>query len=82
MLTLQTVGLLTLPVANMGDIGDVGRRQGMLFTTLSVGAILGPPISGLINTSTGGYTAVGFYAGKLFFFQLFDMDYFIFGCSF
>lgn len=57
------VGLLTLPVANMGDIGDVGRRQGMLFTTLSLGAILGPPISGLINTSTGGYTAVGFYAG-------------------
>lgn len=51
----------------MGDIGDVGRRQGMLFTTLSLGAILGPPISGLINTSTGGYTAVGFYAGKIFF---------------
>lgn len=59
------VGLLTVPVANMGDVHDVGRRQGMLFTILSMGAILGPPISGLINTSTGGYTAVGFYAGKL-----------------
>ncbi|GJJ12282.1 hypothetical protein Clacol_006523 [Clathrus columnatus] len=47
----------------MGDVQDVGRRQGMLFTTLAMGAILGPPISGLINTSTGGYTAVGFYAG-------------------
>lgn len=47
----------------MGDIGDLGRRQGMLFSLLAVGAILGPPISGIINSATHGYVAMGFYAG-------------------
>ena len=58
-------GLLSLPVTAMGDIGDIGRRQGMLFSLLAVGAILGPPISGIINMATHGYVAVGFYAGTL-----------------
>jgi len=57
------VGLLILPVTNMGELGDVGRRQGMLFSIVAIGAILGPPISGLIQKGTGGYVAVGFYAG-------------------
>ncbi|KIJ44243.1 hypothetical protein M422DRAFT_60074 [Sphaerobolus stellatus SS14] len=57
------VGLLALPIVSMGQIGDVGRRQGMLFSILAVGAIIGPPISGIIQTATGGYVAVGFYAG-------------------
>ena len=57
------MALLSLPVVAMGEIGDIGRRQGMLFSLLAAGAILGPPISGAINTATHGYTAVGFYAG-------------------
>lgn len=47
----------------MGDTGDVGRRSGMYMTLLSFGALAGPPISGAINTATGGYKAVGIYAG-------------------
>jgi MFS transporter, MCT family, solute carrier family 16 (monocarboxylic acid transporters), member 10 len=35
----------------------------MLFSLLAIGAILGPPISGIINTATHGYVAMGFYAG-------------------
>lgn len=49
----------------MGEIGDIGRRQGMLFSLLSVGALLGPPISGFVNTGTHGFVVVGFYAGAL-----------------
>jgi hypothetical protein len=48
----------------MGEITDVGRRQGMLFSILAVGAILGPPISGIINVATHGFIAMGFYAGE------------------
>ena len=62
---ISIVGLLPLPVASMGDIGDLGRRQGMLLSLLSVGAIVGPPISGLINMVTHGYVATGYYAGPL-----------------
>lgn len=47
----------------MGDTSDVGRRSGMYMTLLSFGALAGPPISGAINTATGGYKAVGIYAG-------------------
>jgi len=32
-------------------------------TIMSFGALAGPPISGAINTSTGGYKDVGIYAG-------------------
>ncbi|KAF8495387.1 MFS general substrate transporter [Gautieria morchelliformis] len=57
------VGILVLPVTSMGEIGDIGRRQGMLLSLLAIGAILGPPISGFINAATRGYVAMGFYAG-------------------
>ncbi|KAG8984521.1 hypothetical protein FRB95_005827 [Tulasnella sp. JGI-2019a] len=57
------VGLLAAPIAKMGDTSDIGRRTGMLFTVLSVGAVVGPPISGAIYTSSGGYNDVGIYAG-------------------
>jgi hypothetical protein len=36
---------------------------GMVFTVCSIGALCGPPISGLIEARTGGYVAVGYYAG-------------------
>jgi MCP family monocarboxylic acid transporter-like MFS transporter 10 len=48
----------------MGDMTDVGRRSGTLFTVLSIGALVGPPISGAIAAATGDFKAVGFYAGK------------------
>ena len=37
--------------------------SGMLFTVCSIGALCGPPISGAIHDSIGGYVAVGYYAG-------------------
>ena len=46
-----------------GDTKDVGRRLGMFNTIFSLGALVGPPISGAINTATGGFEAVGYYAG-------------------
>jgi hypothetical protein len=48
-----------------GDTKDVGRRLGMFMTILSLGALAGPPISGAINTATGGFEAVGYYAGGI-----------------
>ena len=36
----------------------------MYFTVMALGAIAGPPISGAINVATGGYKAVGIYAGE------------------
>lgn len=48
---------------DMGGVGDVGRRTGMCMTILAFGALAGPPISGAINTATGGFKAVGYYAG-------------------
>ena len=47
----------------MGETGDVGRRIGMLFSTSAIGALVGTPIAGAINRGTGGYEAVGYYAG-------------------
>lgn len=55
--------LVAQPIVPMGERWDVGTRVGMAFTLLALGALAGPPISGAINVATGGYTAVGFYAG-------------------
>lgn len=49
----------------MGDTSDVGRRTGMLMTVMTVGAVVGPPISGAIYSRTGGFDYVGVYAGEL-----------------
>ena len=46
-----------------GEIEDVGRRVGMALTILASGALAGPPISGAINSATGGFKAVGYFAG-------------------
>ena len=48
-----------------GNAEDVGRRLGMFMTIFSLGALAGPPISGAINTATGGFEAVGYYAGTM-----------------
>lgn len=52
------------PAIALGDVSDVGRRVGMASTILAFGALLGPPISGAINSASGGYQAVGYYAGE------------------
>ncbi|KAJ7197764.1 major facilitator superfamily domain-containing protein [Mycena pura] len=57
------IGVFTLPLLTMGGVADVGRRAGMAFSIAALGALAGPPISGAINTATGGFTAVGYYAG-------------------
>lgn len=59
------VSLNAVPIIAMGEIGDAGRRIGMFMTILSAGALIGPPISGAINDRTGGYEAVGYYAGSM-----------------
>ena len=38
--------------------------MGMTFAAF--GALAGPPVSGVVNRATGGYAAVGYYAGKTF----------------
>ena len=55
--------MLAAPVMHMGETQTVGLRVGMFFSILALGALAGPPISGAINTASGGYKAVGFYAG-------------------
>lgn len=57
------VSMLAAPLIIMGETHDVGLRLGMFFTILALGALAGPPISGAINQVTGGFKAVGYYAG-------------------
>ncbi|KAF8177232.1 MFS general substrate transporter [Pholiota molesta] len=58
------VSLVSIPIMEMGDTGDVGRRTGMFMSILAIGALAGPPISGAINSATGNFKAVGYYAGS------------------
>lgn len=58
------VSLLAAPVMGMGSPHDVGIRIGCGWTILAIGALAGPPISGAIFTATGGFKAVGYYAGS------------------
>ena len=57
------VSLFIVPTVVMGDMDDAGRRTGIVMTVTSLGAIAGPPISGAIAQATGGFKAVGYYAG-------------------
>ncbi|KAF8920290.1 MFS general substrate transporter [Mucidula mucida] len=54
-----------IPLFELGDIADIGRRTGMCMSIAAIGALAGPPISGAINSSTGGFNAVGYYAGSM-----------------
>jgi len=56
--------LVAPAVMAFGETADVGRRIGMSMTIVAFGALIGPPISGAINSASGGFEAVGFYAGK------------------
>ncbi|KAJ6618891.1 major facilitator superfamily domain-containing protein [Mycena sp. CBHHK59/15] len=59
------VSSFMLPMYKIGEISDVGRRTGMAMTLTAIGALAGPPISGAINSATGGFQAVGYYAGSM-----------------
>ncbi|KAJ7496845.1 major facilitator superfamily domain-containing protein [Mycena latifolia] len=59
------VSSFMLPMYQLGEVADVGRRSGMAMTLTAIGALAGPPISGAINTASGGYNAVGYYAGSV-----------------
>ncbi|KAF9441746.1 MFS general substrate transporter [Macrolepiota fuliginosa MF-IS2] len=58
------ISLLLTTIMNFGGEGDAGRRVGMFLTTSALGALAGPPISGAINATTGGFEAVGYFAGS------------------
>ncbi|KAJ7491908.1 major facilitator superfamily domain-containing protein [Mycena latifolia] len=58
------VSTFPLPLFELGEVSDIGRRTGMALTIAALGALAGPPISGAINTATGGFEAVGYYAGS------------------
>lgn len=55
-----------LPLIALGATEDVGRRTGMAMTISAAGALAGPPISGAIEKASGGFKAVGYYAGTPF----------------
>ncbi|KAJ6497558.1 major facilitator superfamily domain-containing protein [Mycena sanguinolenta] len=61
------VSSFLLPMFHLGDIADVGRRSGMAMSLTAIGALAGPPISGAIYSASGGYSAVGYYAGSMIF---------------
>uniref|UniRef100_A0A0W0FNX6 Uncharacterized protein n=1 Tax=Moniliophthora roreri TaxID=221103 RepID=A0A0W0FNX6_MONRR len=48
-----------MPLFEMGEMHDIGRRCGMVLSIGAIGALVGPPISGAINHKTGGFEAVG-----------------------
>jgi len=57
------IASFAVPVVMMGDMHDAGRRTGTAMTCIALGAAAGPPISGAIAQATGGFKAVGYYAG-------------------
>ena len=57
------VSSFLMPIYELGDLADVGRRTGMVLLIAGVGALVGPPISGAINDQSGGFKMVGVYAG-------------------
>ncbi|KAH7889175.1 MFS general substrate transporter [Phlebopus sp. FC_14] len=64
------VSLLPAPAMAMGSVSDVGRRVGMFMSIIAFGALGGPPISGAINSATGGFEDVGWYAGGIVIFSV------------
>ncbi|KAJ8075499.1 hypothetical protein PM082_021129 [Marasmius tenuissimus] len=59
------VSSFLLPIFEMGEIQEIGRRTGMVMSIGALGALTGPPISGAINHATGGFEKVGYYAGSM-----------------
>ncbi|KAJ3528867.1 hypothetical protein NMY22_g9234 [Coprinellus aureogranulatus] len=63
------VSSFNMPLYEMGEMGDVGRRIGTVMMFSAVGGLVGPPISGAILNRTGGLEASVFpcYAPSLGF---------------
>ncbi|EEB95732.1 hypothetical protein MPER_05252 [Moniliophthora perniciosa FA553] len=59
------VSSFMMPLFEMGEMHDIGRRCGMVLSIGAIGALVGPPISGAINHNTGGFEAVGWYAAVI-----------------
>ena len=49
----------------MGEMHDAGRRTGMTMSGIGLGAVAGPPISGALAQTPGGFKVVGYYAGTI-----------------
>jgi len=58
------IALIGAASGQMGGIEDIGRRIGAVNTIAGIGALCGPPISGLFENSRLGYIAVGYFAGS------------------
>ncbi|KAJ7839780.1 MFS general substrate transporter [Mycena leptocephala] len=54
-----------VPVAAMGGTEDLGRRMGMVNTVVAIGGLCGPPLGGLLVSTSLGYKAVGYFAGGM-----------------
>ena len=59
------VTLLPIPLVAMGEMHDAGRRTGMAMSGIALGAVAGPPISGALMQTPGGFKVVGYYAGTV-----------------
>ncbi|RDB23012.1 Riboflavin transporter MCH5 [Hypsizygus marmoreus] len=59
------VSLISNPMMELGVTDDLGRRIGMFMSIFALGALAGPPISGAINSASGGFNVVGYYAGSM-----------------
>ncbi|KAJ7153067.1 MFS general substrate transporter [Mycena crocata] len=55
----------SVATAVMGGKEDLGRRIGTQNTFLGLGALCGPPLGGLFNSTAIGYKAVGFFGGSM-----------------
>ncbi|KDQ09190.1 hypothetical protein BOTBODRAFT_37275 [Botryobasidium botryosum FD-172 SS1] len=58
------VSLSPAPIALL-DTANLGQRTGMMFTIMAIGALVGPPISGAIHQSVGGFKDSAAYAGSM-----------------
>ncbi|KAJ7848397.1 MFS general substrate transporter [Mycena leptocephala] len=54
-----------VPVAAMGGTEDLGRRMGIVNTVVAIGGLCGPPLGGLLVSTSLGYKAVGYFAGGM-----------------
>jgi len=58
-------GLLPAPTAKMVPRHQIGASVGFAGTCMSIGALVGIPIAGQILEDSGGFKAVGGYAGGI-----------------
>ena len=59
------ITLLPVSLVAMGDMHDAGRRTGLAMTGIALGAVAGPPISGALIRTAGGFHTVSYYAGAV-----------------